>query len=343
MAESKRVSVILAGGSGTRFWPLSQKGCPKQYLNLFGKRSLIQHTWDRLSKLSKAQDIWVCSSQAQKKILSKQLPKTKTILEPAACNTGPAVLLSALQLLRAGYSEEDVMAVFPADHYITDPSAFDRVLKQAFAVAGQTGSLVTLGITPTSAHTGYGYIEAGAGAAGGWYRVSRFVEKPDRARAEQFLTSGKFFWNAGIFVWRIGSILEAFRELAEKDFLLLSKAKTQTAMAKAYRTVSKLPVDKMILEKSSKVCMVPANMGWSDVGSWSALWELKNQDRQGNSIEAAQASTVDTSGCLVHAVGKSVATIGVKDLIIVVEGDSILICAKPQDQLVRDAAIALDK
>jgi mannose-1-phosphate guanylyltransferase len=343
MAANKRISVILAGGAGTRFWPMSRKDCPKQYLHLFGKRSLIQATWDRLSKISKPKDIWVCSSNDQKKLLAKQLPKTETFLEPAACNTGPAVLLSALELLRAGYSEQDGMAIFPADHFISDAPAFERILKQAFGVAEQTGSLVTLGITPTTAHTGYGYIEAGAAAAGGWHRVSRFVEKPDRARAEQFLASGKFYWNSGIFVWRIGAILEAFRTLAPKDYALLQKAKTRAAIAKAYGAVSKLAVDKMILEKSSQVSMVPASMGWSDVGSWNALWELKTKDSKGNSVDAQRVSLIDTSGCLIQAPGKTIATIGVKDLLIVADGDTILICAKPADQQVRDAANALDK
>ncbi len=338
MAGSKRIAVILAGGSGTRFWPLSKKQLPKQYLTLFGTRSLIQHTWDRLTRLCRPKDIWVCSSQSQKKLLKKQLPKAGLILEPAACNTGPAVLLSALELLRKGYSRQDLMAVFPADHYISAKDAFHRVLQLAFTAAEQTGGLVTLGIVPESAHTGYGYIEAGPATPEGWRKATRFVEKPQRELAERFVSSGRYFWNSGIFVWQIGSILDAFATFAEKDFKLLEKTTSRTA---AYKKVSRLPVDKMILEKSNQVSMVPAVMGWSDVGSWSALSDLKPTDANKNIFEGEKSALIQTRDCLVHAPGKRVALIGMNDIVVVVEGDEILICRKDQDQLVRDAATTL--
>jgi mannose-1-phosphate guanylyltransferase/mannose-6-phosphate isomerase len=341
MAESRKVALILAGGSGTRFWPLSKPSLPKQYLRLFGKRSLIQHTWDRLTTLCTAKDIFVCSGRNQAKHLKHQVPKAKTIFEPAACNTGPAVLLSMLDILSKGYPPSTVVAVFPADHYIVDTASFTRVLNSAYAVAQQTQGLVTLGIVPLSPQTGYGYIEAGATHRSGARTVVQFVEKPEREKAEAFLKKGGFYWNSGIFIWQLGAILEAYRILAPKEFEAFSQARTPRAISKAYQSLSPLPVDKMILEKASNVFVVPAEMGWSDVGSWSSLQDLKPSDSSLNCVEAERTALLDSEGCFVHAPGKTVSLIGMKNVIVVADGDSLLVCAKASDQSVGKAALAL--
>jgi mannose-1-phosphate guanylyltransferase len=342
MAEAKHVALILAGGSGTRFWPLSRASLPKQYLTLFGKRSLIQHTWDRLLLLCKPKDVFVCSSAKQGKHLKAQIPRAKVVLEPSACNTGPAVLLSMLELLKRGYSPSTVVGVFPADHYIVDVPAFQRVLNQAFEVAQTTGGLVTLGIVPESPHTGYGYIEAKKKKAGHAEKVVQFVEKPEREKAEAFVKSGRFYWNSGVFIWQLGAILEAFRILAPKEYELFSQARTKAALSKAYQSVTPLPVDKMILEKASNVYVVPAEMGWSDVGSWNSLHALKPKDANGNCVDSNQFAGIDSNDCLVIAPGKTVALVGIENAIVVAQGDQILICARPQDQKVRKAAELLD-
>lgn len=343
MAEIKRAAVILAGGSGTRFWPTSQGDHPKQYLPLFGKRTLIQQTWDRTAKICKPKDIFVCSSASQKKFLKAQIPKATPILEPAACNTGPAVLLSMLALVKQGYDLSTVVAVFPADHYIADSAAYERVLQSAFETAADSGGLVTLGIVPRSAHTGFGYIEGGLKTRTGALHVSRFVEKPDKATAESFLKSGKFFWNGGVFIWKLGAILKAFETLAPQDYALLVKAKSKAAVEKSYRQISRLPVDKMILEKSTEVYVVPAEMGWSDVGSWNTLYELKAHDSNHNHLSAGTTAIVDSKGCLVIAPGKTVSLIGIQDAIVVLEGDSLLVCARQRDQDVKKAVELLPK
>ena len=342
MAVSKRVAVILAGGSGTRFWPASRADLPKQYLALFGKRSLIQQTADRLSKVVKPRDLFVCSSTAQKKILQRQLPKAGRILEPAARNTAPAVLLSALELRKKGYPPSTLMAVFPADHYIADTAAFQTTLETAFMAAEQTEGLVTLGIVPRSAHTGYGYIEAGT-AGSHWIKVTQFVEKPEKARADQFVKTGRHYWNSGIFIWSLKAVLEAFEMYAPEMVALLSGAKAQAAIEKAYRKIEPAPVDKAILEKARNVFMVPANMGWSDVGSWNALYEMREKDSKNNTLTADKAHLQDTKGCLIYAPGCRVAAMGVQDLVIVMEGDTLLVCPRALDQTVRDAAKELDR
>ncbi len=343
MAKRKIAAVILAGGSGTRFWPVSQGDRPKQYLPLFGKRTLIQQTWDRTRKLCKPKDIFVCSGSSQRKFLKSQVPAAKLILEPKACNTGPAVLLSMLTLLRQGYPLSTVVAVLPADHFIADASAFERILEQAFDLAEATEGLVTLGIVPRFAHTGFGYIEAAGEASKFGFHVSRFVEKPDKANAERFVKSGKFYWNGGVFVWTLGAILEAFRELAPNEMKLLEKAKSPKAIQSAYRKVGNLPVDKMILEKSSKVFVVPAEMGWSDVGSWNTLFELKAKGENNNVVSASKSALIDSNGCLVLAPGKTVSLIGIQNAIVVLEGDSLLVCARSQDQEVKNAVSQLNK
>ncbi len=341
MDETKKVALILAGGSGTRFWPLSKPSFPKQYLRLFGKRSLIQHTWDRLTTLCKPKDIFVCSGRSQARHLKSQIPRAKTIFEPSACNTGPAVLLSMLEILSKGYPPSTVVGVFPADHYIVNTPGFTQILNRAFAVAKSTQGLVTLGIVPLSPQTGYGYIEAGAAHDSGARKVAQFVEKPEREKAEAFLKKGGFFWNSGIFVWQLGAILEAYRILAPNEFEAFSQARTPRAIVKAYQTLSPLPVDKMILEKASNVFVVPAEMGWSDVGSWSSLQELKTLDENLNCLEAESTAVVESEGCYLHAPGKTVSLIGLKNVVVVAEGDSLLVCAKASDQWVGKAALAL--
>jgi mannose-1-phosphate guanylyltransferase len=337
MAENKRAAVILAGGSGTRFWPVSQNNQPKQYLPLFGKRTLIQQTWDRAKRLCKQKDVFICSAASQKKFLKKQVPAATLFLEPAARNTGAAVLFSMLALKKRGYSNDTLVAVFPADHYIADDGAFDQVLETAFRAARETSGLITLGIVPRSAHTGYGYIEAGLALRNGAHHASRFVEKPEKEKAEAFLRSGKFFWNGGVFIWKLGAILNAFEQFAPSERKILEKAKTTKALERVYKNLPSVPVDKMILEKSNEVYMVPADMGWSDVGSWNTLYELKTPDSHLNYIESTKTAAIDANGCLVLAKGKTVSLIGVKDLIIIAEGDSLLICPRDQDQLVKKA------
>ncbi|MBY0369656.1 NTP transferase domain-containing protein [bacterium] len=341
MAGPKRLAVILAGGSGTRFWPLSRADKPKQYLNLFGDRSLIQATYDRLKPLCAGGPVFVCSGKSQYALLDAQVPAAEHILEPCARNTGPAVALTTIDLLAKGYSDDTIVGIFPADHHIGDVPAFEKALELAYETAASTKGLVTLGIVPSCAHTGYGYIEAQGAAIGKATAAQRFVEKPDAERAKNFFESRKFFWNAGIFVWRLGSIREAYLEHARDTYEALSQAYEDGSLDKAYPKVVSTPVDKQILEKAKNVFVLPASMQWSDVGSWNALWELLGTGPTENSASSEKTLFLDSERCLVHAEGKKVALIGVQDLIVVVDGENILVTTRDQDQRVREVAETL--
>ncbi len=338
MAASK-CSIILAGGSGTRFWPLSRAGQPKQYLTLFGDRSLIQHTWDRVLTLTDPTDTYICSAASHVSRIKQQLPNAGLMLEPEPRNTGPAVLFAMLSLLAKGYSRDAVVGVFPADHFITATEGFTLILEEAFAVATASKGLVTLGIVPTSPHTGYGYIEKGPAFDRGAFRVARFVEKPSAATAVSFLGTGRFFWNSGIFVWTLGAILNAYETHAPEAFRLAKETKDWDAV---YPSLPREPVDKMILEKAEDVFVVPANMGWSDVGSWNALYALKAESPASNVVEAQASAVLSSTSCLVHAPGKTVSVIGLDNVIVVADGDAILVCSRSNDQQVREAANLLD-
>ena len=345
MAESDSlVAVIMAGGSGTRFWPLSRADKPKQYLNLLGERSLIQQTVDRIIPIIPYSHIFVCSSQQQESLLKQQLPELSGwILEPSGKNTAPCVLLSVLTLLQRGFSPDTTMVVLPADHYIAHIQVFQNLLTKAAAAARTHKGLVLLGIVPDQPHTGYGYIEAGDTVGGEVRKVQRFVEKPDRARAEAFLKSGGFWWNSGIFIWRLGTIAEALQKYLPAEWELLHNVRTPRELAQAYDKLTAAPIDVAVLEKASNTLVIPADMGWSDIGSWDALYQMRRSPETGHAVMAGEVGSIDSRGCLVLANGKKVALVGVEDLIIVEDGDTLLIASRAQDQKVRQAAKQFDK
>ncbi len=344
MAEANWLAVILSGGSGTRFWPLSRKTLPKQYLSLFGGRSLVQETADRLEGLVETKNLYTISTDSQRKLLETQLPQIKNhLFEPEGKNTAPCLMLTAVELLERGVSPEAVLAILPADHHIADKEAFRTAFRKAAAFAAKNDALVTFGIQPNCAHTGYGYIEAGDKAAGGeLFKVRRFVEKPNEQKAQQFLKEGNFSWNSGMFVWRLKTIASAFEKFLGADWTKLRNAKGKDRAA-VYRTLTAAPIDTAILEKADNVYVLPASMGWSDVGSWNALFEMKAKDSSGHATLSGKAESFDSRRCLVSVPqGKTVALVGVEDLIVVESDGHILICRRDKDQLVRDASKKLD-
>lgn len=340
MAEPEIVALIMAGGSGTRFWPLSRTDKPKQYLSLVGNRTLIQQTADRVAPIVGDRNIFVCSSTAQEKWLRQQLPPSASlILEPAARNTAPCLMLSALSLIRRGYADETTMVVLPSDHFIGDLESFRTTIADAVAAARERQGLVLLGIVPDRPHTGYGYIERGAHVSGRLHTVKRFVEKPDRVRAEAFLKDGGFQWNSGIFIWTLSTICQAFDRFLGESWRNLLLAKDDAAIATAYAKIPAQPIDIAVLEKADNVYVVPTEMGWSDIGSWDALYHLLQPTLQTNTVISGEVKSVDSGGCLVHVPpGRKVALVGVQDLVIVEDGDTILVVARDQDQKVRQAA-----
>lgn len=334
------IALIMAGGSGTRFWPLSQKKLPKQYLKLSSDKSLIQLTVDRIRSLCKVQDIYISSGGNQKPLLHEHLPDiSNLILEPASKNTAACLMLSVATLLRKGYSPETPMMVFPADHEIGNQEQFLNLMNQALEFACSRESLVTLGIVPSAAHTGYGYIEAASSPVQSLvFPVKRFTEKPDRATAESFLKKGSYFWNSGIFVWTLGAISNAFETFLSQSWNQILEAKSEDQLSRIFSSLPSLPIDTAIMEKASNVFVIPAgDLNWSDLGSWSALFDLKANSSTQNVCLSGQIEQIDAEGCLIQVSPETkVALIGTRNLIVIEHNGILLIAEKSQDQKVKD-------
>lgn len=337
------IAVIMAGGSGTRFWPMSRTEKPKQYLTLFGNRSLIQATTDRLKKKISSDHIFVCSGENQTALLKEQLPELRNlILEPCGRNTASCLMLSVATLLSRGFSESSVMGVFPSDHVIGDNSAFLRLLDRAAEEAFVTKDIITFGIKPTSPHTGYGYIEASSESDGSSSRrVKRFVEKPSLEKAQEYLKNGNFFWNAGIFFWRLDTVKKAFETFLSEEWNQIQTAVQNGTLNHLYPKLKQQSIDVAVLEKISNVRVIPAEMNWSDIGSWNALLEhVQHSTGLNNVVLPGSESSVQFLGsnhCLVASESaKKIVLIGLDDLIVVETKDAILVTHRAHDQRVKE-------
>lgn len=334
------IALIMAGGSGTRFWPVSQKDLPKQYLRFSDEKSLIQLTIDRIRPLCNLKDIFISSTGAQRNLIREHLPDiTNLILEPAPKNTASCLMLSVATLIKKGYPLNTPMMVFPADHTIGNQAQFLSLLKKAVAFASSHSALVTLGIIPTAPHTGYGYIEAETqNKDESIFSVRRFTEKPDRQTAETFLKKGGFFWNSGIFVWTLGSIAQAFEAYTSKSWNQILNCKSDEELNKVFSELPSLPIDTAVMERAQNVFVIPAgDLKWSDLGSWSALFDLKTKKASDNAFLSGTVKQIDSEGCLVQ-VGPNtkVALIGARNLVVIEHQGTLLIADKSQDQKVKD-------
>ncbi|ABF44644.1 mannose-6-phosphate isomerase, type 2 [Deinococcus geothermalis DSM 11300] len=332
--------VILAGGSGERFWPLSRKHRPKQFLTLDETgRSLLQATSDRLGRLSGSpeQVMVVTGTEYRTQVLEQlpDMPIEHLIVEPVARDTAPAVLYAALRV--AQENPQAVMGVFPADHRITDAQAFGRVVRRAIEVAEITGGLVTLGVTPTFPATGYGYIQRGEQLLGGElpaFRVSRFTEKPDAETAQLFLADGRYTWNSGMFIWRVQAILAAFEQYQPDMYAQLSAAVrgSPRQVRAVFPELQKISIDYAILEKSDQVVVIPAEFGWDDLGDWNALERLLKGE--GQNVAVGRHVGLDTDGAILYTTGGDglIATIGLEDVVVVRTDEVTLVVRKDRTQ-----------
>ncbi|UNK48893.1 mannose-1-phosphate guanylyltransferase/mannose-6-phosphate isomerase [Lysobacter sp. S4-A87] len=342
--------VILSGGSGTRLWPLSRQNQPKQFLALIGDHSLYQETVLRASKLPGAQPPVTVCSEDHRFMVGEQLQEIGIasggiLLEPVARSTAPAIALAALHALRR--DPEATLLVMPADHLIEDEGSFRTAVEAATALAGE-GWLVTFGITPDYAETGYGYILRGASLGKGGYQVHRFVEKPDLATAESYVAEGTYAWNSGMFLFGAQRYLD---ELARHAPAIIEAA--QAAMASsttdldfiridhdAFAASPSDSIDYAVMEKTDRAAVVPVSCGWSDIGSWSSLWSVAQRDDEGNRYEG-DVIAVDTRDSLVRASERRlIATIGVEDLVIIDTPDATLVARKDR---VQDVKAVVDK
>jgi mannose-1-phosphate guanylyltransferase len=339
--------VILAGGRGTRFWPLSRRRRAKQLLPLDGSKTMLQQTVARLSPLAPARRFWVITNgELRPEILRqvRRLPAKQVLAEPVGRNTAPAIGLAAFLLLRS--DPRAVIGMFPADQVAEDAAGFRKRIRQAAMIAAAGENIVVLGVTPTRPETGYGYLETGEQMAPGVLRVRRFTEKPAFLRAREFLSSSKYLWNSGMFVWSARTLVQALREHLPRTAARLEKiaaahgtSKFASVLRREYPKCENISVDFAVLEprsargeeKSNLYC-IPADFGWNDLGSWASLHEHKAPAPGANVMHAAGSFELDASGNYVHAPGKFVAAVGVKDLVVVETGDALLITTRDRAQ-----------
>ena len=336
-------AVIMAGGSGTRFWPLSRKAWPKQFLALAGSdESLLQSTVRRIEGLVPSDRVLVVTSERHAQATRQQLPQLpaeNVLAEPAARNTAPCVAWAAAAV--SARSPRAVMTVLPADPHIGDEPAYRQLLGRASAAA-ESGGLVTIGVSPTRPETGYGYIECGAEIEAGVQRVQRFVEKPDLARAQDFLRSERFLWNSGMFFFRADAILAEYeRQLPDLHAFargyaeLHGRPDAMEYVRARYAGLTSISIDHGIMERARDVRVVPGSFGWFDIGSWTTAWELATKDERGNAL-IGETSLVEARNCYVHGKqGKLIALIGVQDLVVVDTDDALLIVPRERAQDVR--------
>ncbi len=345
--------LILAGGRGTRFWPRSRRRSAKQVLNVVGERSLIQSTVDRLRPLIPPERLWVLTNDYLRDTIVQQLPQVppaQVLAEPAQRNTAPAIGLAA-HILHS-VDPDAVMGVFPADHVISKPAPYRAVVRAALAGAA-VGHLMVVGIQPRWPETGYGYIEFPRGTRPGARQapaeVRRFHEKPDLPKARRYLAAGHYYWNSGMFFWRADVLLEALRRHLPRTAAILAALPPFGArhfaarLKQAFPLCENISIDYAVLEKAPQKHGIPAaDFGWSDVGSWNAVWELRPRDRCGNAIGEHDVC-LDAQDNFVDARGKIVALLGVKGLIVVDTPDALLVAARERAQHVGEVLKELER
>ncbi|MDE0892533.1 MAG: sugar phosphate nucleotidyltransferase [Planctomycetota bacterium] len=332
-------SVLLAGGSGARFWPASRRSTPKQLLQLHGERSLLQETWARQGDLVDSEHILIVTSEeltAPCRDALPVIPASGFLSEPVGRNTAASVAWAAVEI--AQRNPRAVMAVLPADHVISSPEAYRDSMRAAIQLAANEDVLVTFGIQPTHPATGYGYIEAAeAEDDGGFHEVKRFVEKPDAARAQEFMDAGSFLWNSGMFVWRAEVVIAAFRKYAPALIELIEDGVRAGDVPAVFANAEALPVDKAILEHADNVRVLPISWGWNDLGAWTSLSEVLGEDADGNcAAGAARLLAEDSKGCTVFSEeDEHVALLGVEGLVVVRSKGVTLVCPAERAQEVR--------
>lgn len=343
----KLYAVIMAGGRGERFWPQSDSRRAKQFLPILSDRTLIQETFDRITPMIPPERVLVVTSKEQAGLVKRQLVRLSTsniIKEPMPRNTAACIGLAAIIIEKK--NPDGIMIVLPSDHMISDRKAFLSVLRTGVEIANKGDVLVTLGIEPTFPATGYGYIKQGSlvEKKGNVFRVERFVEKPDKETASSYLKSGEYFWNSGIFIWKVSTILKAIEKYLPRLDYALKKIKPslgtrayQEVASREYENLEKISIDYGVLEKAQNIYMLKAKFGWDDVGSWGSLLRCKEKDREANVCEG-QTALLDTKGSVFISKEKQhlIAAIGVSDLIVVHTRKATLICHKEDGEKVKN-------
>lgn len=333
----------MAGGVGSRFWPLSTQEFPKQFHDMLGKgQSLIQRTFERINSLIPSENMFIATNKTYEHLVLEQLKMTskeQLLLEPVMRNTAPCILYAALKIFHQ--NPDGIMLIAPSDHWIEKEEEFLRNIQTAFAACSENDILMTLGIQPDAPHTGYGYIQFESDASE-IKRVRNFTEKPDIETAQQFLSNGDYLWNAGIFVWSVQSILKAFRELLPEMYELfdeenqLNTEKEVLFMEENYPKAANISIDIGIMEKASNVHVLPVDFGWDDLGTWGSLYHKLDKDGNMNATVNSKNIFRDAHGNMIRTqLGKRVVIQGLRDFIVVEKDDVLLICPRKDEQEIK--------
>ena len=341
--------VIMAGGIGSRFWPMSTPERPKQFVDVLGTgRTFIQMTVDRFKGILQAENVWVVTSQAYKDIVAEQLPEVpcgNILLEPCRRNTAPCIAYAAWRI--KSIDPKATIVVSPSDHLVLDTPEFQRVVKSAMDFASTSDAIVTLGMKPTRPETGYGYIQTDMSCPSARnkeiYRVDSFREKPDLATAEKYIRKPNMLWNAGIFIWNVSTIVNAFRvyapeinEVFENLLPLYGTTKEQEAINENFPKCESISVDYAILEKSEEIYCFPASFGWSDLGTWGSLRENVKRDNNGNAVIGNNVQTYETRDCVIHCCEeRRVVVQGLDGYIVAEKDNTLLICKLSEEQRIK--------
>lgn len=339
--------VIMAGGIGSRFWPMSRTSYPKQFLDILNTgKTLIQWTFDRFAAFIPKENIYVVTSHEYESIVAEQLPDipvANILGEPSRKNTAPCIAYISFKLLQM--DPQASLIVAPADHIILDVTAFNKVCVEALTFVNKHNAFITLGIKPTHPNTGYGYIQYEQHAiTDNVYKVKTFTEKPNLELAKTFVSSGEFLWNAGIFVWQVKNIISAFEKYlpemyevfaAEKD--KFNTPEEEKALSDIYSLCTNISIDFGIMEKADNVYIIPSAFGWSDLGTWNSAYDNLDKDNYGNAIAGENVITIDASNCMVHAPHNKLMLLqGMDNFIIVDTKDVLLICKKENEQQIKE-------
>lgn len=346
MPQNDIRAVILAGGSGTRLWPASRQQLPKQFLNIEGSETLFEATISRLSPLLNRDQVWVVTNEAHAQGEAFAFfQKIQSILEPVGRNTAPAIALAAALLMDIE-KIDPVMVVLPADHLIQNHDAFHQALQTAITAASE-GRLVTFGIQPVHPDTGFGYIQAGAEQASGVFEVARFAEKPDLLTAQRFLDEGGYYWNSGMFVWQASTILAEVEQYLPEVWAVLQDMRSRwqkepwaEVVRHGFAGMPSISIDFGVMEKSKKVSLVPCDIGWSDVGSWDAVYDISAKDELGTAI-SGDVINLGSRNTLIRSQSRLIAAVGLEDVIAVETPDAILLVKRGESKHVRDVVDAL--
>jgi mannose-1-phosphate guanylyltransferase len=351
---SSNYCLIMAGGAGTRFWPRSRVKKPKQYLSLFGDQSLIQKSVNRFSNFIPEESIYIVSAKSQKEVLEEQttkLPKENLIYEPVGKNTLPAIGLAALFIAKR--DPDGILIVSPSDHLIQNDELFRQTIESAVQIANEKDGIVTIGITPKFPATGYGYVqtaeEVKIGQAIKSYAVNKFVEKPNLEVATGYLKSGGFYWNSGIFVFKVSVFLESVQKYAPELYADLLRIDEyigtkgyEEALDRIYNEVKSISIDYGILEKAKNVFLVQGDFVWNDLGSWEEVYKYDKKDENQNA-HAGEVILLDTKNSYVYAPDSLVAIVGLEDVIVVQEGNTILVCKRDRAEDIKAVVGEINK